>query len=267
MTYGIYCIEHIDSGRKYIGKSKNIEARLKKHRYVLARKSLSREANRYLWACVHKYGIDSFKFYVVEEVTPQDDNLLADREVFWMDALNTLDRAFGFNLRRDSSSGVTVSEETKRLISESKRGEKHPNFGKHRSAETIENIRNATVGKKRSDESKERMRIARSGEKNHNFNKKFSDKHRERIRLALTGKKRPRNVVDKITEAKSLYSFEAIDPKTGYVVKTYQRSKDLLKDGHDVSSVYKVFKGLHKTYHGYAWRKIPKLEITEASNK
>lgn len=61
---GIYCIEHIDSGKKYIGSSMNILRRFIRHRGELKR---DKHHCVYLQRAVNKYGIESFKFYIVEE--------------------------------------------------------------------------------------------------------------------------------------------------------------------------------------------------------
>lgn len=61
---GIYCIEHIESGKKYIGSSIDIT-----RRFCIHRSSLKHNKHHcaYLQRAVNKYGIEAFAFYVVEE--------------------------------------------------------------------------------------------------------------------------------------------------------------------------------------------------------
>lgn len=60
--------------------------------------------------------------------------------------------------------GKKHSDESKKKISEAKKGEKHPLFGKHLSEET-----------------KRKMSEAQRGEKNHLFGKKLSDETKKKI--------------------------------------------------------------------------------------
>jgi group I intron endonuclease len=64
MTQGIYSIENVVSGKKYIGSSMNINKRFIAHRSSLKH---NRHHCAYLQRAVNKYGIDQFKFCVLEE--------------------------------------------------------------------------------------------------------------------------------------------------------------------------------------------------------
>lgn len=65
MEKGIYCIEHISTGRKYFGSSFNMPKRLRDHRRTLSKGT---HHNVQLQRAVDKYGIDEFKFYMIEEL-------------------------------------------------------------------------------------------------------------------------------------------------------------------------------------------------------
>jgi hypothetical protein len=61
-----------------------------------------------------KYGVDSFEMFPLEFV---DEELISERELWWMKHLNSLSRHKGYNLRSDSSSGMHVHDETRKKIS------------------------------------------------------------------------------------------------------------------------------------------------------
>jgi len=58
-TCGIYRIVHTESNRTYIGSSKNIEVRLRRHRYDLNR---GKHFNAYLKRSWNKYNPEAFVF-------------------------------------------------------------------------------------------------------------------------------------------------------------------------------------------------------------
>lgn len=121
MTIGIYCIEHIASGKKYVGKSVRIENRLSWHKYHLTRDNPSRSTNRHLWNAVRKYGWEAFKTYVLQEFASVDEEPIGLAEIEWMDKLKTCDREFGYNLRRDTSTKMVVHPETLVALSEAQK--------------------------------------------------------------------------------------------------------------------------------------------------
>ena len=58
---GIYCIENLINNKKYIGQSKNIYRRWKQHIKDSEIKQLP------LYKSIRKYGIENFKFFILEE--------------------------------------------------------------------------------------------------------------------------------------------------------------------------------------------------------
>jgi group I intron endonuclease len=119
MTYGIYCIEHIESGRKYVGKSKHIERRIYEH----FRKS---GKSKHCFAhALRKYGEAAFRWEVLEEIIPECPKALAAAELHWIDTLGVFASDKGFNVKRDSSSCTEFAPEVKAKISASLTGKKH----------------------------------------------------------------------------------------------------------------------------------------------
>lgn len=111
---GIYCIYNMINQKKYIGKSKNIHTRIKQH--IAQLNHSSKDENPYLIRSWKKYGRENFNYFVVEFLELNED-VLKTRELYWMETFNTLDKRFGYNLRKDSSSGLVVQESTSLKIS------------------------------------------------------------------------------------------------------------------------------------------------------
>ncbi len=108
---GIYLIRNLINGKVYIGKAKCIYKRIKQHVTCLNRKIRSHE-NDHLINSWHKYGTNSFE-YVVLEYLPLNENLISEKEVFYIDKYKSLNPKKGYNKRYDSSTGLIVSEETR----------------------------------------------------------------------------------------------------------------------------------------------------------
>lgn len=66
---GVYCIENTINNKKYIGSSKNIAHRFKRHLCYLRNKT---HVNKHLQSAITKYGIENFKFFILEKCSPED---------------------------------------------------------------------------------------------------------------------------------------------------------------------------------------------------
>ena len=74
-----------------------------------------------------------------------------------------------------------ISEETRRKMSESQKGKKHPHHGHPTSEETKRKISNKKSGCILSDEHKKKISDSIRGEKNPNYGKHFTEDHRRKI--------------------------------------------------------------------------------------
>ncbi len=109
---GIYMIRNLINNKVYIGKSLNIYARIIEHTYKL-NKGLSDSSH--LQSSWLKHGSKNFDYSILEIIKDTDE--IARRELFWMHALKTLDKNYGYNLRSDSDSEMIVHESTRKKIS------------------------------------------------------------------------------------------------------------------------------------------------------
>lgn len=114
---GIYGIRNLINNKIYVGKSVNIYERIRFHINKLNKKD--KNDNIHLIRSWHKYGRDNFEYIILENL-PKDDNILKERELYWILKLKSNQREFGYNLRLDSDTKCILSEETKKRMSESK---------------------------------------------------------------------------------------------------------------------------------------------------
>lgn len=111
MRTGIYKITNTINGKIYIGQSKDIERRFKQH----IKSKCSYAINRAL----KKYGVDNFTFEVLYECPIEEMNKW---ETFYITIFGSLSPK-GYNLNMGGN-GTVTSEETKRKMSEQRKGTK-----------------------------------------------------------------------------------------------------------------------------------------------
>lgn len=114
---GIYVIRNTINNKVYVGKSVNIYIRMKTHITNLNRSV--KDENIHLINSWHKYGSENFEYFVVEYL--ETEELLSERELYWITEYDSLNRDKGYNLRLDSSGGMIPSDETRERLSEALR--------------------------------------------------------------------------------------------------------------------------------------------------
>ena len=166
---GIYCIENLENGKKYIGQTVNLERRERKHFSSLKG---NYHPNIHLQCAYNKYGEENFKFKILLCCKPSE---LTKYEQIFVDYY-TSETLYNICTECvDSSLGTIHSKETKEKLSKANSGENNPNYGKHRSKETKRKMseakrgeNNPNYGKHRSKETKRKLSMAQSGENNSN---------------------------------------------------------------------------------------------------
>lgn len=108
---GIYCIENKITHKKYIGQTTSIYDRWRKHKCELNNNS---HDNDYLQNAWNKYGEDMFSFTILEQCSFDELN---DKERYYIDFYNTLDRDYGYNLKSGGQDNNTLSDYVKEKIS------------------------------------------------------------------------------------------------------------------------------------------------------
>ena len=105
---GIYKILNKTNGKIYIGQSVNIERRWKEHLYDYKNENEKRNYNMKIHRAMRKYGIDNFVFEVIEECEKEE---LDEREIYWIDFLETQNKEKGYNLTSGGAANRTLAGE------------------------------------------------------------------------------------------------------------------------------------------------------------
>lgn len=110
---GIYSIICAVNGKQYIGCSKNIYSRINAHKSYLKNKRFKQD-NVYFIEDWNKYGSEAFDYVVLEYTTEN----LKDKECYYIETFDTINRDKGYNLRRDrSEKGMISLDETRKKYS------------------------------------------------------------------------------------------------------------------------------------------------------
>lgn len=123
---GVYTIENVVNGKKYIGSTSNYKRRFSTHK---TRLNAGRHENSYLQNTFNSYGLKSLKFEILESLDRNhfgDDDEYRDalmrREIYWAEFYKTHNRKYGYNLAPIRRGGI-MSEELKKKMSLLHRGE------------------------------------------------------------------------------------------------------------------------------------------------
>lgn len=154
---GIIYRAYLPSGISYIGQTKDLQARIKKH-------WASRNDKKIFHNALKFFGRDAFVWEVLE-VCDIDD--LNDREIYWINYFESFECGFnhdtGGYYRRD------LSDDTITKMSINRKGKGHPH-----TEETRKAISESNIGKVFSEEHKSKLRKPKSEE----TKKKLSEAHK-----------------------------------------------------------------------------------------
>ena len=164
----VYVIEHVASGKKYVGSTNNWKRRLSEHRTTLRG---GRHCNKHLQAAWAKHGEAAFVFAVVEHLPSLDG--VVGREQHWIDTLKAAEGGFNMCPAAGTTRGMACSPEKKARISAA-------NTGRVYSEASRALIREARAKQPITPESAAKTQAANTG-------KKRTDAFRVRISEALTG--------------------------------------------------------------------------------
>lgn len=229
---GIYCIENICTKKKYIGQSKNIKNRWYRHKFELNK---GNHDNDYLQKSWNKYGEDNFKFYILEYC---DLDKLNEKECYYINLYNTIDRDYGYNLKTGGQDHNTLTQEIKDKISESnKKAYLNSNLKEIRSNDALKQWANPKI--------KEKI----MGKNNGMYGKHHTEEARKKMSEKKKGKPSPhRNITPVLCkELNKIFDCAAVAEK---------------ETGAHSGCILLVCKGDRKTAGGYHWQFVLENNIS-----
>ena len=173
----IYKYTNKINGKVYIGQTIDEYRRIWNHRKACDDSLFHR--------AVRKYGFDSFEYTVLERV---DEDLLNEREVFWIEYYKSNDRKFGYNLTSggEGTRGYKYTDEQRKNRSLQAKGNK--SFTGHTHTDEYKRrMSELNKGKVFSEETKQKMSESKKGNKYH-IGKTHSDETRMKISESCKGR-------------------------------------------------------------------------------
>ena len=228
MNYKVY-VHIAPNGKRYYGITKQeVEARWKNGKGY--------EGNKYFYRAINKHGWGNFEHIVIAKG-------LSEEEAKWLEIelireLDTTNREYGYNITKGGDSNPMDNEESRKKLSETRKGENNPNYGKTFSEET-----------------RKKMSEAHKGENNPNYGKTFSKEHRKKIGKAMKGKTLSEKTKQKMSEshkgennpkATKVYCVEL-----DMVFNTVSEASKFV--GCNNRNISNVLRGRRKTAGGYHW--------------
>lgn len=136
--------------------------------------------NSHFFRAIAKYGWDNFSHEILfSNLTKAEAEA---KEIELIAKFDSTNPQKGYNRDHGGISRGKVSEETRRKISKSTKGEKSAHYGKHHSEETKRKLSIAAKNRPpMSAETRRKIGEAERGEKHWTYGKTFSEEHRKRI--------------------------------------------------------------------------------------
>ena len=185
MISGIYTITNIIDNKLYVGYTNNFKKREQSH-FLELKKFIHK--NQHLQRAVNKYGIENFKFEIIEECPKE---YLISMEHYWCNLLDSRNRNYGYNIMPTNPLSVNGrhTTETKEKLSKSHKG-------KILSEATILKMKNSRTGKSYlTEEGRERIR---NDTKNQVFTKEQIEKRASKMRGRLLTEEHKRKISEAV---------------------------------------------------------------------
>lgn len=195
--YGyIYETTNLVNGKKYIGKHKSDKF---DNQYLGSGIALKKS--------VQKYGKQNFSVKILE-IIKSNQKELDEKEKEWIVKYNAVkdkmyyNRSYGgenegwYGVNKAVKERGGLSQETKKRMSKSKTGNKHPMYGKKHSEKSKEKMSKIKKGKKTSLETRKKQSEALKGEKAYWYGKRLSKKTKEKLSKAHKDKNRNRRWIN-----------------------------------------------------------------------
>ena len=239
---GIYKITNMVNGKVYIGQAKDIE-----HRWV-EHKSNCKTKNYVLYRAMRKYGFENFSFEILMEC---EEELLNLMEIYYIKKYNSYinwENSNGYNETVGGDKGVKGlrhTKESKKKMSENKKGEKNSFYGKHHTEETKHQISERAKGRHHTEETKEKLREIHKGlqvgEKHGMWGKHHTDDAKKKISKKMKGRIFSEEHKKKIGEKSKLRTGEKSSMWGKHLSEEHKKKISEANKGGNNSTSKKVF--------------------------
>lgn len=168
-NYCVYKHTNKTNGKVYIG----LTCQVPEHRWNHGN---GYKGNPYFYSAIQKYGWDNFDHEVLFNNLTKEE--AEQKEIDLISQYNSRDKKFGYNVLIGGglgTLGLKMSKETRKKMSENRRGENNHFYGKSHSEESKLKMSKAKVGKYR-------------GENNPNFGRHASEETRQKMSKMFKGR-------------------------------------------------------------------------------
>ena len=225
---------------------------------------------------VKKYGKDNFIVYPIKFFDNVDECRQAEEEL--LTKYNIANNIYCYNLKNsaigftsEDVKGKPKSEEHKKKISQAKKGEKHPMYGKNHTEDSKRKISESLKGLKRSEDTKRKVSESIKGEKHPlygkrgkdspNYGKHRTEESRRKISQALKGRTLSEETRRKLSQATNYRKTPIVAIDKNGKVKIFESqiecSRQLNLDRRHISN---CLKGSRKSHKGYTFKYVEQLE-------
>lgn len=228
---GIYGIENTANGMWYVGQSSNLFKRVGDHISILKR---GKHENISLQNDFNMFGIDNFEVHILENCIAEKLN---ERECHWIKEKDSVNNGYNISTGGYSASGIKMSEETRRLLSEQRKGH--------------------IVSK----ETREKISKANKGRKPGFIGHKHTEEAKEKIAQAKRGISRPQSVKDAVSKANK--GNIPVNRRAVMCIDTGETFESVRLAGKSVGGSGAGLSGAlsrNKTYKGYVFKYLDTLE-------
>ena len=214
----------------------------------------------YFYKAIRKYGWDNFDHEVVaSNLTAQEaDNF----EILLIDMLNTTDGDVGYNIEPGGVKNKSMSDATKKKLSEDRVGDKNPMYGvrllgekngmygkklsEEHKKKLLDAARKANVGKTLSEETKRKLSESKKGKYTGENNPFYGKSHTEETKKKIGDTNRGRNSSGAKAVVQMNDDHDII--KLWWCMSDAYRTLDICRQ-----SIPEVLNGKQKHAGGYCW--------------
>ena len=204
---------------------------------------------RHFWNAIQKYGWENFEHIVlIENLSLEMANIIEEELI---KKYNTTNHNNGYNMKSGGLNHIP-SEETRKLLSETHRGERHWNYGKHWGDDFKKKLSEIHTGREITPEWRKNMSIAMRNRGS------FSEEHKKKISLSKMGDKNPmygKHLSDKAKQLRHERRKHILQYNLdGVFIKEWDSAEDIsLNYNVDLSNIVRCCIGELKSCCGFIW--------------